>query len=547
MMDNDDPLYTNTFIPNLTTNAGYGMTEELRRFKLRDHIEKKHIDLSKTDSDQEEMLENDILRTNPVITETGETKTLDRGRRVKEHRQILNINSIQRQEFDKTTTVEKNPDTGLYTRETTDSTNNTVVQLYTADTLNNEFEPGPNDVPRPYFSKVDGTIGKSEYKYRNPNYYIINLPKIYTNVKSIRLLSVEVPNTLNVINHYNNIILLDIRNTSDQQSIVLQNNSFKFLVIQLTPGSYEFSSLATHIEETLNSTVKNYSNKRFTNLFTVEIDSITGQVSIELNNPPGKNLEFHLRFWFANELDGNNPISKFSNLWYLLGFPEPYQVNSDGTDKYVSKLTNLFDYGLNELLECKVPDESIYHVIKPFRNPDIFPNKYIYLEIKGLGAINDVQNPDVTNFKNTDLFAKIIFNVKPGETTYEFVANPKIFENPLSRLDRLEIRWVDYAGTPVDFQMRNHSFTLEIIEYLDELDNVGYDTRRGTIDKTSYPEWLGGGYGYSGGEGSYSEGNNSYSGGQAGATSSYSGGSSGSGAGSTQTTIMPANSGSSSY
>ena len=49
---------------------------------------------------------------------------------------------------------------------------------------------------------------------------------------------------------------------------------------------------------------------------------------------------------------------------------------------YVSKITNLFDYGLNELLECKVPDESIYHVIKPFRNPDIFPNKYIYLEIK---------------------------------------------------------------------------------------------------------------------------------------------------------------------
>ena len=110
------------------------MTEELRRFKLRDHIEKKHIDLSKTDSDQEEMLENDILRTNPVITETGETKTLDIRRRAKEHRQVLNINSIQRQEFDKTITVEKNADTGLYTRETTDSTNNTVFS-YTRTSL----------------------------------------------------------------------------------------------------------------------------------------------------------------------------------------------------------------------------------------------------------------------------------------------------------------------------------------------------------------------------------------------------------------------------
>ena len=411
-MDNDDPLFNNKYISNITENAGYGMTDEIKRFRLREHVEKQKINLESVDPEQEDfLLDSDMLKTNPVMTEDGEAKKLDVNRHVKERITILNINSIQRQEIDRTTVLERNEGTGLYTRNVFDDDGNMTVQFYNVDILNNEFEPGPTDIHRPYFLRPDGDIGKSTYKFRDPNNYELTLPKIFTNVKSIRLLSVEIPNTLNVINHYNNIIMLTIRDNDTGESVIMKDTSFDFFLYQLTPGSYNMTQLANHIQERTNDFVTDHTFEGFINLFTVTIDEVTGEVIIKINNPPGRDLEFHWRFWFAHELDGSIPITKFSNLWYLLGFPQPYETNNDGTDKYTTKLTNLFDFGLNELLEDKVPDETTYHEIKPYKYPDIFPHKYIYLEIQGLQAITDIQNPDVSNFKSGDIFAKIIYDV----------------------------------------------------------------------------------------------------------------------------------------
>jgi len=489
-IDNDDPLISNEFISDLNQSAGYGMTAELRRHKLREHINKQHITLDSTDPQgEQELLDTDMLKTNPVITDEGKLKDMNYGRRVKEVKTVLNINSIQRQELDtRSNVVEKNPETGLYTREVTDDEGNTVVQLYNADILNDEFEPGPNDVHRPYLRRPDGHIVKTVYKYRDPNEYIIRFGRTFTNVKSVRLLSVEIPNTLNAVNQYNNIILLDIYDNDTGSSVSINDTDFGFLLIQLTPGSYTLSELSDHIQDTVNEYIKEHTFDIIIDLFTVTINEITGKVSIKLNNPPGRDLKFHWRWWFANELNGELPITKFSNLWYLLGFPTAYETNTDGSDKYTTEYTNLFDFGINEQLEGKVPDEKKYHIIKPYRFPDILPNKYIYLEIKNMGALIDARNPDVTNFKSDDLFAKIIYDVPPGEISHKFVSNPKLYDHPLTILERLDIRWVDYAGLPVDFQLRNHSFTLEIIEYIDVLESTGYDARRGTIDTTSYPD-----------------------------------------------------------
>ncbi len=54
----------------------------------------------------------------------------------------------------------------------------------------------------------------------------------------------------------------------------------------------------------------------------------------------------------------------------------------------------------------------------------------------------------------------------------------------MRKLDKLKIKWIDYSGIAVDFSLRNHSFSLEIIEYIDILESTNYSSQRGTIDRT---------------------------------------------------------------
>lgn len=492
-MNNDELLFTNKYVADMTQHAGYGMTDQLRRHQLKQHVESQYITLSKDVEADAELLEEDLLKTNPVLTEDGEAKTMGENRRVSEIRSTININSFQRDYYDNSFVLPRNPNTGLYTREVSDETG-VHVQLYNPDILNNENVPGVTDgvpdIQRPYFTRPDGDIGKKTYKYPNPNDYTISLPRTYTNVKSVRLLSVEVPNTINSINQYNNLIMLDIRDVDTNASIPLKTGKspYSFIMFQLTPGNYNLSQLADHIQERVNEIVLDYSVDGFSDLFTINVNERSGLVTISLDDPPGRDLEFHWRFWFVDETNSALPITRNTNLWFMLGFPHPYEINQNGTDKYTKILSNQFDFGMNPLINGDVPDRPEFHVISAVRFPDVFPNKYIYLEIGGMGSIIDLQNPQVTRFNSNDLFAKVILDVPPGQTTTNFVSTPKVFSDVLPSLQRLKIKWVDSAGLPVNFQLQNHSFALEIVEYIDELNVNSYNSRRGTIDTSSYPD-----------------------------------------------------------
>lgn len=504
MLDGSDPLITNSL--DWSASGGYGLTRERRRQILREHVEQSVQKLPEVPEDenvQDYVGFDDILNTNPVVTTDGNIRSdIDHGRRVKEVRTVVNINSIQRDQL-RTETVPRNPNSGLYTREVTNSEGETEIQHYNEFILNYEHDPGPDDVPfQPYFRRANGEdIGKFIFKYPSPNHYEVKLPRVFTNVKSVRLLSTEVPNTLMPISFLNNVISLDIRDEDTGFSIPLNTEEtgspFPFFFFQLTPGNYNLSELITHMEYKLNSEVRQKSVDQFSNLFQVAVNLNTGLISISLNEQQGRNLTFHLRFWLQSINDNPNwPVPQFSNLWYILGFPSPWEVNRDGSDKYVKVRTNLFNRGINPLLgegsgfEDTIPNIEEYQDIRPTRFPDVQPNKYIYLMIKGLSTIDDIQNADVTRFTEQEIFAKINLPVRPGETAFDtFVSNPKIFtDGPKPHLDRLLITWVDYAGIPADFSNRNHSFALEIVEYIDKLNSADFSSRRGTIDESSFSD-----------------------------------------------------------
>ena len=535
----DNLLETNRFIPGTTQSSGYGLSQELRDFRFRQHIEQQQQQINLSSLPPPADLEDDdLMNTNPALGATGQPSLTGQstggseerpdmmgthvipatgpgvisghptfkgqnqpkpqpGRIVKEIKTKVNINSLQRQ-LTTLDTVERNPETGLYTRDVVDSdTGQRHVQLYNADILNNETSLSATEPPKPYFTQPNGNIAKKRYQYARPDNYKISLPRKFTNVKSVRLTSVEVPNSLNLVTPYNNLILLDILDVDTGSSIELKSGAspYSFLLFQLTPGSYTLAQLATHMQTVVNDLVREASVEEFADLFTITIDSTTGQVSISLTDPSGFDLKFHWRFWFRDDLDGTLPVTEYTNLWYLLGFAQAYETTSDGSDRYTKVRTNLLGHGVNPLISGQVDNLSDYRLRLPYRQPIALPHKYIYLSIKELGgSFTELFNPDITNFNQPEhLFAKVVLNVPAGQTTHEFESNSKVFESTLPHLEELTIQWLDFAGQPVDFQQTEHSFTLEIIEYSDQLEDTRLDSRRGISDQTSYPAFILGG------------------------------------------------------
>jgi hypothetical protein len=104
-MDDNDLLYSNSYNP-AKESQGYGLTDELKRFKLRDHIEKQGLSQSQSQSQSqtstkvdEKMFVNDLLNTNRVVNEKGELNPINTRTTFKEVRYVYSINSNERNQY----------------------------------------------------------------------------------------------------------------------------------------------------------------------------------------------------------------------------------------------------------------------------------------------------------------------------------------------------------------------------------------------------------------------------------------------------------------
>jgi hypothetical protein len=488
----DDLLFTNSFVKPFDVKAVYDTTDEFRRGQLREKIEAdRRVNFDISENEEAQLEDSDLLKTNPVIDDNMKLKNFNVSRYVKERRSFVLLDSIQRAHTDTSHVVPRNSETGLYTREVTDSEGDMQIQLYNSTILNNEFVPGPEDYPVfPYFTRWDGNIGFTKWKYREPDSYIIRLPRIFTNVKSISLVEAEIPNTLYPINKYNSLVTIDIVDNVTGRSVLLKNDAsyYPYFVIQLRIGAYTLDEVVTHLQNRVNEVINDLTVDEFDNLFTISLDKNSGEVLIKLNSVPGRDLKFHWKFQYIDQIQNESlPLTQYSNLWYTLGFSQPYESNSDGSDKYVTERTNLFDFGMNPTLTGVPESRTEYHLSKPYRFPDIAPHRYILLSIAGLNNLEFYQNPLVTNIQNKDIFARIPMNSPVGDVVFYKNRLSKVFvDTPLDRLTEFEVSWLDYAGIPVDFNGRDHSLLFEIVEYIDKLESADFSSQRGTIDTTAY-------------------------------------------------------------
>ena len=205
----------------------------------------------------------------------------------------------------------------------------------------------------------------------------------------------------------------------------------------------------------------NYEEKIYINYYSILIEGkfrgIGGSISNRWKSDSNILNDSYYGFTIKDKiLDINNQYTKLKTTIRLrdLGINSPKQIIGD-----IDYLNNIKDYIIGY-------DGLIYE--KTLNNPlNISGNKYIYFSIKNFNKILDIN-------KNISAFAKIILPSAPGKDLYNnFISTETNFDDkPLDELTQLEINFFDEDGFLFDFNSLNHSFTLEITEEIDYIENT---------------------------------------------------------------------------
>lgn len=243
-------------------------------------------------------------------------------------------------------------------------------------------------------------------KYASSSSYRIELPSVYKQVKSVRLVSAEVPLCFYVFTAARGITTLHIGvyNASGTAKLALQT-------IQIPDGNYNNDTIVSTLTALLNANAS-FVSEGIT--FVVSIDATTYMLSIRTTRKV--------------YVDTTSYASTAKGLEYFLGFTN--NVVTEGTP-------------------CKAS-----RVIK------LNPYNYILLDI------SEINGMDVCGRATNSAFAKIPLSANSFETVVlgqEKCTYNTSYLNPyISKLSNLTIVWRTSDMSTIDFNDADHSFTLEL-------------------------------------------------------------------------------------
>ena len=249
------------------------------------------------------------------------------------------------------------------------------------------------------------------------NNYVMYMTEPVRQIKEVIIRDIQVPNsTYNVVEGKNTF------NTSAVPGLVT-----------ISPGSYSGLDLATHIFNITTSTAIDPT-------WNVVYD--TGSKKFIFTQSAAFDILFH-----------------FIELADTMGFNTMGPFNSPTPNPLPTYYSN--DITLQAEV---VASERIANLVK---------DKYFYLEIAELSdpRVQTAKRSDATGFVGNNLsriFGKVPVYAGPGNdvffdrnSTFKLVRS---YVSPLTSLGRLSIKWVDYAGTLIEFNgLDENSFTLELV------------------------------------------------------------------------------------
>jgi hypothetical protein len=248
--------------------------------------------------------------------------------------------------------------------------------------------------------------------------YNITLPEKLTNVKSMKIKSIEIPMTFyNISSNFNN-----------NYFTVLDNDTKTTTTVKVDDGDYTFTNLVSKI----NTNIKSLLNSNC----SCSINS-SSFVSISLNSSSDTKK-------YTVYFDTDDKYGFKSSLGWLLGFRTPYYSLSYGNSITSEYVTNSTSY---------LP-------------------KYLYLSIDEYSK--GIQNTFMTPIYNAFLTKNVISRITINNNLYSYgsvlVANnyngllstdERIYDGKVD-LQKLNIQLLNDVGAPVDLNGKDFSFLIEI-------------------------------------------------------------------------------------
>lgn len=260
----------------------------------------------------------------------------------------------------------------------------------------------------------------------SPGSYNVVLPAVYSNVYSITLRSYEIPLTYNTFASCQG-------NTTMNMTYTPYGGSPATSTISIPDGNYTTITLPATLTTSLKTISAGLSATWSPNtlLTTIASTNMSDTLVLNLSGASAVNCG----------AGTNVPVSTGWGLGYYLGFYPQTYASVGGA------ITSSF-----------------------MMNPN--PETYILMELGGLNKLDETGLDGRIAGRIDGAFAKIPLTQNTGE--YLFFAdnsgtsplNQRVYNPPISRLDRLAVRLRRHDGRTIDFNGGEHSFTLEL-ELLD--------------------------------------------------------------------------------
>ena len=337
-------------------------------------------------------------------------------------------------------------------------------------------------------------------QWPNSNHFEITVPDDITNVQSLRLVEIQLPNNQYVFSNSQQNTKLQFTlaprvSTNSPVYYTLASNINVPYTITIQEGFYTPSEMASEIESLMNNAVTefiqtNVAGYVYTN-FKVYYDAVGQQMYFG-------NTYDSFTFTFDNKIDYNikcnniltdrlsDSVFERYTKWGLgsyLGFPKEEIVAEDTSGNIT------FNYANYTWL---IPDSSLYPPTSPIPNYasyikapytiSMFGESAVYMEIDKYNSIDELKpySEATNNTYNNDYngrvksaFAKIPITALPQSQIFDsrngFLQNVSQYHPPIDKIRKLKFTFRYHDGRLVEFKDANFNFTLAFNQLKDEI------------------------------------------------------------------------------
>jgi hypothetical protein len=286
----------------------------------------------------------------------------------------------------------------------------------------------------------------------NPSNFLFKLLSPIKNVISVRLSSLEIPNTWYTFS--------DIRGNT-RMIVTIPSPTPLVQSIVITEGNYTVNSLATNdiLIELFTQLNKTFPN----NSFAVYFSSISGKLTIscfENKNPPTDIVTGVKAYTYLNQ-PKPMPTPRPSP---LTGYENPVPFSMNFADGIYSTRDDNWGLGYNLGYRVQETDVETYHTGESI--VDVIDSNYVFLSLNPDWRVVEYNLPDSSQ---TAAFAKIIVDVAKNEIVYDDGGNTvtkKYYLKQPTNISTFNIEITDEYDQYVQLEGGNVSLTLEVTEVL---------------------------------------------------------------------------------